>query len=67
MNDMRPAALLCAMPDHLAPMAHVPPAPAPKPAPPEDESADPVGDGHSDADLAERQDRPAQRPPPDPD
>lgn len=40
--DARPCALLCAD------------APAPPAAPPEDESADPVGDGHSDAEWAER-------------
>lgn len=45
-HDPRPCALLCA----TAPTA---PAPAPAtPAPREDESADPVGDGHSDADWA---------------
>jgi hypothetical protein len=66
MNDMSSAALLCATPD-LGRVAQVPRAPGPRPAPPEDESADPVGDGHSDADLAERQNRPAQQPPPDPD
>lgn len=37
--------------------------PAVPSAPPEDESADPVGDGHSDADLAERQ-SPSPTPPP---
>ncbi len=46
--EVRPCALLCAD-------APPPPAPAPPPpAPPEDESADPVGDGHSDAEWAER-------------
>lgn len=40
--EARPCALLCAD------------APAHPAAPPEDESADPVGDGHSDAEWAER-------------
>lgn len=43
----RPCALLC---------AQAPPSPPPA-APPEDESADPVGDGHSDADWARRHPR----------
>lgn len=33
------------------------PPPPPPPAPPEDESKDPVGDGHSDAEWAERHPR----------
>jgi hypothetical protein len=46
--EPRPCALLCA--DLPVP----PPAAAPTPpAPAEDESADPVGDGHSDAEFAE--------------
>lgn len=36
--------------------------PAP-PAPPEDESADPVGDGHSDAEWAERHPAPSDHKP----
>lgn len=51
-HDPRPCALLCAdVPgENGAPAApKAPPAP-----PPEDESADPVGDGHSDAEWAER-------------
>lgn len=45
-----PCALLCAdQPDTKKPAA-APPVPAPR----EDESADPVGDGHSDAEWAER-------------
>ena len=50
-HDARPCALLCAE----APGAPAPsPAPVPAPAPREDESADPVGDGHSDAEWAEK-------------
>lgn len=49
--DTRPCALLCANGAPASPA----PAPAPTPsAPPENESADPVGDGHSDAEWAER-------------
>lgn len=59
--EPRPCALLCAdVPADSAgtPASPSPPA-APAPprvpgAPPEDESADPVGDGHSDAEWAER-------------
>jgi hypothetical protein len=57
-HDSRPCASLCADVENNAPPAPTPPpgavpAPAPTPsAPPEDESADPVGDGHSDADWA---------------
>ncbi|WP_382320836.1 hypothetical protein ACFJGX_12980 [Hydrogenophaga sp. UC242_50] len=57
--EPRPCALLCA--DATADGANAPGAPQPPPAPtpvpsapPEDESADPVGDGHSDAEWAER-------------
>lgn len=46
-QEARPCALLC---------ADAPP-PAHAPAPPEDESADPVGDGHSDAEWAQRHPR----------
>lgn len=60
-QEPRPCALLCAdarIESVSAPATPAPPAtPArtPKPsAPPEDESADPVGDGHSDAEWAER-------------
>jgi len=49
-HDSRPCALLCAD----APGAPSPAPAAPSPAPPEDESADPVGDGHSDAEWAEQ-------------
>ena len=51
-HDSRPCALLCAeAPGTPAP---APAAPVPVPAPREDESADPVGDGHSDAEWAEQ-------------
>jgi len=60
-HEPRPCALLCAdtpIDSVSAPAAPTPPpAPARTPtpsAPPEDESADPVGDGHSDAEWAER-------------
>lgn len=58
-HEPRPCALLCADATAVgasAPGASPPrPAPTPVPsAPPEDESADPVGDGHSDAEWAER-------------
>lgn len=49
-HEARPCALLCAE----APPPPAPATPVPSPAPPEDESADPVGDGHSDAEWAER-------------
>ncbi len=57
-QDPRPCALLCAQADGApaAPASPLAPAPGPS-APPEDESADPVGDGHSDAEWA------AQHPP----
>ena len=60
-HEPRPCALLCA--DVPTEGASAPAAPTPPPAPvrapvpsapPEDESADPVGDGHSDAEWAER-------------
>lgn len=47
----RPAPTPTPTPDSVREKA---PGPAPASAPKEDESADPVGDGHSDADLAER-------------
>lgn len=50
--DPRPCALLCAEAPSPSP-APAPPTPARAPAPREDESADPVGDGHSDAEWAE--------------
>lgn len=58
-HEPRPCALLCAgaTVDSAGAPGAPPPPPAPTPvpsAPPEDESADPVGDGHSDADWAER-------------
>lgn len=55
-HDPRPCALLCAeTPGAPTPSpAPTPTAPAPAPAPHEDESADPVGDGHSDAEWAAR-------------
>lgn len=51
-HEARPCALLCA--DAPGAPAPAPAAPVPPPAPPEDESADPVGDGHSDAEWAEQ-------------
>lgn len=59
-QEPRPCALLCAdardpMGTQEAPTPSPAPARSPMPmAPPEDESADPVGDGHSDAEWAER-------------
>lgn len=53
-DSARPCALLCADPEGSGSTAPVP-APVPAPAAPrEDESADPVGDGHSDAEWAAR-------------
>ncbi|WP_439587939.1 hypothetical protein [Hydrogenophaga sp.] len=52
MSETRPCALLCSSISGGNDVRQATP-PSP-PAPPEDESADPVGDGHSDAELAER-------------
>ncbi|MDR7097085.1 hypothetical protein [Hydrogenophaga laconesensis] len=52
-HSARPCALLCAD----APGTQAPQPATPAPAPPEDESADPVGDGHSDAEWAEQHPR----------
>ena len=53
-QELRPCALLCAEAPGTTAPSPAAPVPAPVPAPREDESADPVGDGHSDAEWADR-------------